>query len=90
MVVDVDPNRVTTKTPVDLEVTLSAPGQTVTGWVWVHVDGDNYLRQLRNGRVTFDLGRFKKAGDVRRLRHLRRQRDRRAGDTADHDPRQPT
>ena len=62
MSVDVDPNRVTTKTPVNLEVTLSAPGQTVTGWVWVHYNGDNQLRQLRNGRVEFDLGRFKKAG----------------------------
>jgi hypothetical protein len=29
----------------------------------VHVDGDNYLRPLQNGRVTFDLGRFKKAGE---------------------------
>ena len=44
-------------------MSLSAPGQTVSGWVWVHVDGDNYLRPLRNGSVTFDLGRFKKAGE---------------------------
>ena len=63
MVIDVDPNRVTTKTPVDLTVTLSAPGQTVSGVVSVRVDGDNYLRPLQNGRVTFDLGRFKKAGE---------------------------
>jgi 5'-nucleotidase len=63
MVVDVDPDRVTTKTPVRLNVSLTAPGQTVTGWVWVHSDDDDQLRQLSNGRVVFDLGRFTKAGD---------------------------
>ncbi len=63
MDIDVDPNRVTTKTPVDLTVTLTAPGQTVTGWVWVHYNGDDQLRQLRDGQVEFDLGRFKKAGE---------------------------
>ncbi|MET0524820.1 MAG: ExeM/NucH family extracellular endonuclease, partial [Nocardioides sp.] len=63
MAIDVDPNRITTKTPVDLTVTLTAPGQTVTGWVWVHYNGEDQLRQLRNGRVEFDLGRFKKAGE---------------------------
>jgi 5'-nucleotidase len=63
MLVDVDPDRVTTKTPVRLTVALTAPGQTVEGWVWVHGDDHDQLRQLSNGRVTFDLGRFKKAGD---------------------------
>jgi predicted extracellular nuclease len=62
MTVDVDPDRVTTKTPVELSVTLAAPGQTVTGWVGVLFDGHSQVRQLRDGGVEFDLGRFKKAG----------------------------
>ena len=63
MVVEVSPSRVTTKTPVKLTVTLSAPGQTITGWVWMHHEDDDQLKQLSNGRVVFDLGKFKKAGD---------------------------
>ena len=63
MVIDVDPDRVTTKTPVKLTVSLTAPGQTVTGWVWVHTDDADHLRQLSNGQVVFDIGKFKKAGD---------------------------
>ena len=63
MTTDVDPDRLTTKSRVELEVVLTAPGQTVTGDVSVRVNGHNYVRQLRNGRVEFDLGRFNKAGD---------------------------
>jgi 5'-nucleotidase len=63
MVIDVDPNRVTTRTPVDLTVWLSAPGQTITGKVWVRYDKKSQVRWLRNGRAEFDLGRFHKAGN---------------------------
>jgi hypothetical protein len=61
MTVTVSPERVTTKTPVQLTVDLSAPGQVVTGWVGITVDGDHQARRLTDGRAVFDLGRFKKA-----------------------------
>ena len=44
MTLDVDPNRITTRDRVELEVVLTAPGQTVTGQVRVRVDGDTYQR----------------------------------------------
>jgi hypothetical protein len=62
MTVTVSPDRVTTATPVRLTVDLTAPGQVVTGWVGVTVDGDHQVRRLTDGRAVFDLGRFRKAG----------------------------
>lgn len=58
----VGPGRVTTRTPVTLDVALTAPGQEVTGWVGVAYDGDHRASTLTDGSAHFDLGRFTKAG----------------------------
>ena len=49
-------------TDVRLSVDLTAPQQTVTGWVYVHWDGHDTLVRLQNGSAVVDLGTFKKAG----------------------------
>ena len=61
MTTDVNPNRVTTRTPVSLEVALSAPGITVSGPVTVQYRGITQRRQLSGGDVEFNLGRFPQA-----------------------------
>lgn len=50
------------KTDVRLSVDLTAPQQTVTGWVYVHWDGNDTVVRLQNGSAVVDLGTFKKAG----------------------------
>ncbi|MGZ4487509.1 MAG: ExeM/NucH family extracellular endonuclease [Nocardioides sp.] len=49
-------------TDVTLTVRLTAPQQTVTGWVYVHSANGDALVRLVDGVATVDLGTFKKAG----------------------------
>ncbi len=63
MALTVSPSVIVEKrTDAQLTVDLTAPQQTVTGWVYVHWNGNDTLVRVQDGSAVVDLGIFKKAG----------------------------
>ena len=63
MALTVSPTPVVEKrTDATLRIDLTAPQQTVAGWVYVHWDGGDQVVRLQDGSAVVDLGVFKKAG----------------------------
>ena len=64
MQVERSPGRVFAgETRVELDITMTAPGQTVTGDVRVRGGGETYLATLQDGQATVRMKQFRRAGE---------------------------